>query len=600
MNENRYCKDYLDPNAPGYIVSYKGNFMDQMDKIGYACGNVITNTLAVVSVREDDIERLKKDVPSIIFVEPKTMYVLQDVPPSKVDSIGQIKSNPYLNFNGKGVLVGLIDTGIDYLNQEFTREDGTTRIINIWDQTIIKDTKDSMDNVYIGRTYNEEDINRALEAYRKGEDPYKIVPSKDEIYHGTKMASIIGARGYNKDIEGVATDCDFAVVKLLPSPNYKMILKENGIEGVEAYNNSEVVVAVEYLRNLSERLKRPIVIYFGVGSNQGSHDGYNITSRYITSVADKRGLVFIAGTGNFGDAELHATNFLPGVGAIDEVELFIPKEIKNFEFYIWVQRPNRMSLSIGSPAGEITDFFQVRIQSIEERNFYITDTKLKVTCYDPENYTGHQLFKIDFTGIKKGVWKLRLKGDIIINGRYDIWLPPKQLLPEGTRFLKSNPNNTLTIPSTARRVVTVAYYNSITNSLVGASGKGFNTNGLINPDIATAGVEILTVSKEKDKIDKISGSSAATAIAAGCSAILLQWGIVEGNDTTMYSTKMRSIFIYAAIREKIYSYPNEDIGYGKLDLLNVFKILGGNYRMEFEQPLECYINNLPIYISLKE
>ncbi|WP_198010576.1 S8 family serine peptidase [Clostridium sartagoforme] len=151
-------------------------------------------------------------------METRGIYVLQDIPPVNVDSIYNIKINPYLNLTGKGVTIGMIDTGIDYLNKEFIREDGTSRIIKIWDQTVTKNTKG---NVYIGSEYSNDDINRAIANSKKGLDPYEIVPSKDEVGHGTSMAGIIGARGYNPDIEGVANDCEFIIVKLLPSPNYQ-------------------------------------------------------------------------------------------------------------------------------------------------------------------------------------------------------------------------------------------------------------------------------------------------------------------------------------------------------------------------------------------
>ena len=165
---------------------------------------------------------------------------------------------------------------------------------------------------------------------------------------------------------------------------------------------------------------------------------------------------------------------------------------------------------------------------------------------------------MSFTDIKSGIWKLKLRGEYISSGRYDIWLPDKNLLPEGTKFLNPNPYNTLTIPSTARKVTIVAYYNSINNSILSSSGKGFNTNYLINPDIAANGVN---------------------------------WMIKDIKNVGIYSTKLRSSLIYSAKRDMVYNYPNEDIGYGKLDLLEVFNVLGGEYRGD-KRYKEYYVNNL--------
>lgn len=575
MEINNVCKNYLDENSPGYVVEYRGNFKEEISKVDYACGDIINDNLAIISVNEKDIERLRRDVPSIIFIEARSIYVLQDISPTDVDGIASIKINNYLNLTGKGVIVGMIDTGIDYLNKEFIREDGTSRIIKIWDQSI---QSNKIEGLYIGTEYNNEDINKAIKASKSGGNPYEIVPSKDEIGHGTNMAGIIGARGYNSNIEGVANDCDFIIVKLIVSINYNKTLRENNLPVVPVYNNSEVLSAIEYLRKSAYELRRPLVIYLGVGSQNGSHDGMNITSRFITSIARRRDIVVVAGTGNSGASEGHSTNFVGIVGESKESELLITKEIKVFTLQVWIKRPNKMSLNIIAPTGEESGFITPNIESKDKRQFYLLNTEVEIRGYDPESFTGHQLFIIDFKDIKRGVWKIRLRGEYITDGRYDIWLTDKRLLPEGTKFLNPNPYNTLTIPSTAGNLITVAYYDGTTKSIVASSGKGFNTNYLINPDITTEGINILTVSSGSDNIAKVSGSSAATAIVAGACALLLQWGIVDGNDTSLYSTKMRSLLIYSADREDIYEYPNENLGYGKLDLQDVFRVLGGNYR----------------------
>lgn len=263
--------------------------------------------------------------------------------------------------------------------------------------------------------------------------------------------------------------------------------------------------------------------------------------------------------------------------------------------HIWIQKPNKMSLNIIAPSGEESGFIVPNIESRDTRIFYLINTKVEIRSYDPESFTGHQLFILNFSEIKPGIWIIKLRGEYITDGRYDIWLQDKYILPEGTKFLNPNPYNTLTIPSTAKNLITVAYYNGLNNSLVSASGKGFNTNGLINPDIATEGINILTTSSGSNNISKVSGSSAASAIVAGACALLLQWGIVDKNNLSMYSIKLRSLLIYSADRDDIYEYPNEDLGYGRLNLLEVFKVLGGNYRVNKDM-LEYLIGNLYIRI----
>lgn len=570
--------DYLDNDSPGYVVEYSGDFMGQIEKVNYACGNIITDTLAVVSVKNGMVGKLLEDVKSIKFLEVRTIYVLQDTSPSNVDSINQVKINPYMGLDGSGVLIGMIDSGINYLEKEFTREDGTSRVQAIWDQTAnSKGESEERENIYIGATYNNEEINRAIKEHNEGRDPYVIVPTKDEIGHGTSMASIIGARGYNNDIEGVAKNCDFVVVKLLPSPSYIEDLRLNNLPIVPAYNGTEVLSAVEFLRKTAKTLNKPMVIYFGVGTNDGSHDGNNITPRYISFVGIRGGIVNVAGTGNAGNDDIHVTRFIKNVNDIEDVELVIPREIKRFIFHIWIQKPNRMSLNIVAPTGEETGYFKPKIFSIQTKKFFLLETTVEVICHDPESYTGHQTFELFFYDIKPGIWRFSLRGEYITNGRFDVWLRDKSLLPEGTKFSESTFETTLTIPSTARNVITVSYFNGKNDTSVAESGKGFNTNNLINPDIATEGIDILTI-KNSGELIRASGSSAATAIVAGVCAIILQWGIVKGNDKNMNSTRVRSLIIYGAKRDIGMIYPNVEIGYGKLDLANIFNIVGGNYR----------------------
>lgn len=574
MTETLKPNNFLYEDAPAFLVEYRGNFLEEMSKISYGIGSIITDTLALVSIPLEFKEQLRKDVPSITFISPRSVFLLQDIPPSSIDSISTIKINPYLNLTGNDVIVGMIDTGIDYLNKEFIREDNSSRILNIWDQTILNTPEDSM---YIGKIYTNDDINRAIEEHKKGADPYKIVPSKDEEYHGTQMASIIGARGYNEKIEGIAKDCDFAIVKLLPSPNYSKRLRENNLPYVPVYNNSEVLSAIEYLVKIKKKLKRPMVIYLGVGSQDVPHDGSNIIDKYISYLSNQRGLVLVTGTGNNAADEGHVSNYIKNEGSIETVELLVTKEMKLFNFDIWVKKPNVMSFRISSPSGEVSNFMKTKLKQTEEKFFILSNTKLTIEGNNPQEYTGHQNFSLTFHNIKSGIWKIELRGDHIIDGRYDIWLPNKLVIPEGTKFLQSTPYNTLTIPSTSTNVISVSYYNSITNTSVSSSGKGFNTNGFINPDIITAGINISTVSKPNSPISTASGSSAATAIIAGVCTLILQWGIIYGNDTTMNSTKIKSLLIYGAQRDPSIDYPNETEGYGRLDLFKSFNILGGNY-----------------------
>lgn len=307
---------------PNYLVQYRGDFQGQIDNISYACGDKITDTIAVISIAPEDLNRLMKDVPSILYVNPRSKYVLQEVSPSSVDNINAIKINPYLDLNGRGVLIGMVDSGIEYLNEEFIREDDTSRIVSLWDQTVPDSTDTS---VYIGRTFSNEEITNAIKAYRNNQDPYLIVPSKDEVGHGTQMAGIIGARGYNADVQGVASGCEFVIVKLFESINFRNELQANGIPYTPVYNDSEVLAAIYYLQSVAVRLNRPMVIYLGVGTTEGSHDGNNLLSRYLTSIGKLRGIVTVTGVGNEGASEGHTSGVIKQTGDVASIELRVPR-----------------------------------------------------------------------------------------------------------------------------------------------------------------------------------------------------------------------------------------------------------------------------------
>ncbi|MGL5351792.1 MAG: S8 family peptidase, partial [Clostridium sp.] len=520
MEKNRVCSGYQSDNSPNYIIEYRGDFKSQIDKVNYACGDIINERLGIISVADEDLEKLRKDVPAIRFIQYRTIFILQNTQPSNVDKINEIKLNQYLDLNGRGVLVGMVDSGIDYLNNEFIREDGTSRIESIWDQSA--KTNNSNSKVHTGDTFSNEDINRAIKASKNGEDPYLIVPQKDEVYHGSKMAAIIGGRGYAEGLGGVASDCNFVVVKLLESLSYKKILSENGIINVPVYNDVEILTAIKYLLEYAVKVQKPMVIYIGVGSTSGNHSGNSILSTYITGVGEKKGIVIVSGVGNEGNSEGHASGQIKSLGETSKAELLIPKIIKNLSFEMWVRRPDIMAINITTPYGESSGFLYPKVNRTSVLKFVLTDSSLEIVYNIPEAFTGDQLILLKFKDIKPGIWKIEVRGDYIVRGRYDIWLPPKEILPEGTRFLDSDPLITLTVPSTASKVTTVAYYNEEKNTLVSASGNGFNSNGLINPDIITAGINILTIAKNGGTTS-VSGSSVATAIVSGCCCLMLQW-----------------------------------------------------------------------------
>ena len=601
------CSLFYDADYGNYLIQYRGDFLEEIADLDYTCGAVITDRIGVIAAKFEDLDRIRAEVPSITYIDVRSMNVLQDISPSFVDNINNIKINPYLNLTGRGVVVGIIDTGIDYLNPEFIRPDDKSRILRIWDQSINdssspnetqnqNETQNESENgnktqttLYIGKVFENDQINSAIEAYSNGEDPYSIVPSRDTIGHGTKVAGIIGARGTQSTFKGVANECEFVIVKLFESTNLQQTIRANNIVPPPIYNTSEIVSAIEFLRQEFFKIDKPMIIFIGTGSTYGSHDGKSFITRYITEVGDIRGICIVTGTGNEGNAQGHVSGNIPAVGISVTEELRISKNLTTFAFNIWLYIPNRASVNIISPSGESTGVINPSLNSIQTYNFVFTGTRVMIRYFSPEFFTGNELINLRFDNIKTGIWKIELTGVYILDGRYDMWLQPHITLPEGVSFLSSDPYNTLTIPSTATNVVTVSALGN-NNSIIASTSKGFNTNGIVNPNIATLGADILTTDL-RNGITTLSGSSAATAIIAGSCALLFQWGIINENDPTMYSQKIISYLIYGADRSSNYTFPNPDLGYGIFDLLGTFNILARIYNVNTRSLLIDNKNN---------
>lgn len=569
------CSFFYEADYGNYLVEYRGNFLNQIEGLDYVCGAVITTRIGIIAAKFEDLDRIRADVPSITYIDLRSMNVLQDISPSYVDNINNIKINPYLNLTGRGVVVGIIDTGIDYLNPEFIRPDDTSRILRIWDQSINDSTITDEYNLYLGKVFDNEQINSAIEASSNGEDPYSIVPSRDTIGHGTRVAGIIGARGTQSTFRGVAHECEFIIVKLFESTNFQQTIRENNITPPPVYNTSEIVAAIEFLRQEFFRINKPMIIFISSGSTYGSHDGTNFITRYVTEIGNIRGICIVTGVGNEGNSQGHVTGKIPATGISVTEELRIPRSLKTFSFNIWLPIPNRANINIISPTGETTGTIKAGSNRNEVYDFIFTGTRVLIRYFSPEFFTGNELINIRFDNITTGIWKIQLTGTYILDGRYDMWLQPYITLPEGVSFLNPNPYNTLTIPSTAISVVTVAALGN-NNSILASTSKGFNTNGIVNPNISTLGVNIFTTDL-RNGITTLSGSSAAAAIVAGACALLFQWGIINGNDPTMYSQKVISYLIYGADRGSNYTFPNPDLGYGIFNLLGTFNILARIY-----------------------
>ncbi|EGT3616085.1 peptidase S8 [Clostridium perfringens] len=563
-------KDYIN-----FVVAYDGDIEKEVENLNDVSVFLIDDTYAIISVKIENYREQIKSIKSIVYIEINGIYTLSQSPID--DSKAPLfHINPYLNLRGKGVIVAIVDTGIDYLNKEFMREDDTTRILRIWDQTI--NTGKEPKGFIHGSEYSEEEINAAIAAQKQGLNPYDIVPSKDENGHGTKMAGIVGARGINRDIIGVAPDCQFIIVKLEEAAKeYVDFYFAKGDK--PKYRNTDILMAFKYLYELSFSLNKPMVIYLPLGSNMGDHSGGSVIERYIdTRISNKNALVAVTSTGNEGNSDTHTSGEIERSGDSKTIELYCGKEQNGLFLQIYAKRPSRIKLGITSPSGETfenTNPYRTKHILLSDSPpwvFIYEGTSVDVAYDSPDEFTGDEKIMIRMNNIKEGIWKFKLTGDYIVEGRYNAWILQRELLSEDTKFLGPTPYTTLTIPGTASSIINTSYYNQNNGATVSESGRGYPRNNIIQPIITAGGINALTT-KPGGGVVRVSGASVAGAVLAGSCALILQWAVTDGNEPEMHAVKLQSYIIRGARKRAGDIYPNRQWGYGILDIQGIFNSL---------------------------
>lgn len=566
---------FNDEEYINFVVAYDGDIKREIDNIEDASVFFIDDSFAIISVKADNYKKIIESIKSIIYVELNGIYTLSESPLD--DSKAQVfHRNPSLSLRGSGVVVAIIDTGIDYLNEEFMKEDETTRILRIWDQTI--DSGTPPDGFISGSEYTEEEINRAILAKKQGGDPYAIVPSRDTYGHGTKVAGIVGARGIDREIIGVAPDCEFVIIKLEEaSKEYVDFYYAKGDK--PKYRNVDIIMALKYLYEMSFEIEKPMIIYLPLGSNLGDHAGASILERYVDNkISSKNSLAVVTSTGNEGNTDTHTSGTIRNDNESQVIELNCGENQRGLILQIYAKRPSKIRLGIVSPSGEMFENTNPRrtkhilIDDSPIWRFIYEGTSVQVTYDSPDEFTGDEKFIIRMDGITEGIWKFILTGENVVGGKFYAWILQRELLDENTRFLRPSPYTTLTVPGTAKTILNTSYYNQNNGAIVSESGRGYTTRDYVQPIITTGGVNAITT-KVGGGVTTMSGASAAGAILAGCCALIFQWAVVDENDPQMYAIKLQAYIVRGARKRDGDTYPNRQWGYGILDMQEIFNSL---------------------------
>lgn len=549
-----------------YVVQYEGNIIEEVSKVPGYYVTIINNKYAIVSVKgEVELNVEGPKFSSIVYVRTPEMYTLEQISPIQASKASFLQVGSPLNLTGKGVNIAIIDTGIDYLSEEFMESNGETRIEAIWDQTIVQKENAKGIAVPFGAVFFKDEIQNAIQASREGGSPYDIVPTKDEIGHGTNMAGIIGATGKNPMFKGVAPECNFIIIKLIENFSYK---NKFNID-IPVYDIVSIFVALEFLGRYSLDNYKPLVIYFPLGTNLGNHKGNGILEQLIESICKRSSIAMVSGTGNQRETSTHTSGIITEVGAISTIELDVSLYEKNLIMEIWVDSPNIMSLDIVSPSGENSGVMSVMINITASYTFIFEKTSLKVNYFTPEETSGDELIRIRFYNIQPGIWKIKLIGNHILDGKYNAWI--SQLgITKGTNFPLADPYGTVTNPNGTDYVITVAAYNQNNNNILNYSGMAFIEEYLNKIDVAAGGVNALTVAPN-NKTTIANGTSVAAAVVTGTCAMLFQWGIVDGNNPYMFTQTIKAYLTRGTAKRSGDIYPNQQWGYGILDVLSMFE-----------------------------
>lgn len=486
-------------------------------------------------------------------------YTLLDTDALNKAGVSAVQNYPTLRLHGQGIMIGFLDTGIDIENAAFRNSTGGTRIVGLWDQTI--QTGNLPDGFSYGSEYTEEMINEAL----RSQEPSQIVPSTDKNGHGTFLASVAAgsARQENQFI-GAAPEAVIGVVKLKEAKEYLKRFYEIHTDQ-PCYQENDIMQGLRYLNGLAARRGLPLMICVALGTNMGGHNGDSNLARILSDYSGMLNHCVVVGGGNEANNRHHFFGQFHAVGEIQEAEFRVESGTTGFTAELWNTLPDIVTVYIISPSGERSPKISVRQGNKYTFHFVFDGTRVEVEYRLLLENNDAQLIFFRFQGVAAGIWKIGVEPLYVAEGEYHIWLPIQEFLESQVYFLEANPDTTLTEPGNTRKAMTVTYYNSIDNSIDINSGRGYTRDRTLKPDFAAPGIEITGAVPGGRFVNK-SGSSAATGIAAGAAALLMEWLIEQPQIQGITCSQVRNIILFGTNQRSDMDYPNREWGYGTMDI----------------------------------
>ena len=521
-------------------------------------GTRLANDYIVAYTNERYIDEIYRELGSdMLTFMPKIMSPV-DSASNEAAGITRVLGQPFLDLSGQGVIVGLIDTGIDYTSDAFKFEDGSSKIMGLWDQTI-DGTRE--EGIYFGSTYSREDINRALES----SVPLSVIPSIDEDGHGTFMASVAAGNTGDNYI-GAAPRAEIIAVKLRRARQYYIDHYLLPQDNMNLYESTDFLLGIKYILDQTRVYNMPVVIMIGMGSNTAAHDGNTLFEDYISFVSERAGCAFVCAAGNEANARHHTAGNVRRGGS-DRINIKVGRQGVSFGTIIFTPAFDKISVSVSSPSGEIMARKPFRAGQEYTERLILEKTSIILRYSASDNNT----IWVGLENATEGIWEITLYGDSIVSGNYQAWLPISGQVDSSVEFLRPVSEYTIVYPATAIKTMTCGAYNSFDGSLLIASSWGPTRLGKPAPDFVAPGVQVGGIYPEG--VGTMTGTSVSAAVTAGAGALMLEWGILNQNMANMNGEVIKNLFIGGASRDSNMIYPNDKWGYGKLDLYGTFEYL---------------------------
>lgn len=562
------CREAVISDAyKGFGLPNRGSEEEVARLLRADCVRRVTDNLAFAYFYDPEPEQGGREFPFGIMQKCYGVLSEEELAES---GVLQLREGPLTNLRGSGVLLGFVDTGINFAEDAFRNADGSTRLVGLWDQTLeTGQSEPAIDPIYgmpdrttadfafYGREFSEEEIDFAL----RSENPYEVLPSQDENGHGSALVRAAAASEERvgnavNSYGGVAPFASIAVVKLKQAKPYLRDfwqIPDNAFCAAE----EDIIYGVEWLLSVAERENMPLVLCIALGSNQGNHTGQTVLSRYLDDVAQYPGVCVCAAAGNEGGTGHHFFGRVQGDG-YEEVEMNVAEGEEGFSTELWAVDPDLFTVEIVSPAGEVIPRIQGRPTFNRQYRLYFEGGTIWIQSNLYDQSVGTQGIWIRFAGPAAGVWRIRVYAEGEFSKAFHMWLPVRGFLREETAFLRPDPYVQICDPGAAREVLTFTAYDVVSGSLFRGASYGYTADNKIKPDLAAPKGEVL-----------YEGTGMATAFGAGCAALVFEAAVRQANYVILDTLVIKRLFTASAERDGR-EYPNREWGYGKLDVYGVF------------------------------